>query len=133
MYSTRAIPQSHCRDGEEAQRAPSSHRKRRGAARASITRLSTHLGDLKNNPKQPPTIDRAHMMQQRLKALDTEFQSHHHSIVDLIDDEGSLSKEQGLDEHDDLIADLTVRISNGPFPYKSEKVFIEQLQVDWLR
>ena len=73
------------------------------------------------------------MMQQRLKALDTEFQSHHHSIVDLIDDEGSLSKEQGLDEHDDLIADLTVRISNGPFPYKSEKVFIEQLQVDWLR
>ena len=40
-----------------------------------------------------------------------EFRSHHHALIDLIDDEESLAREQELlDSHDDLIAELTVRV-----------------------
>jgi hypothetical protein len=37
--------------------------------------------------------------------------SHHHALIDLTDDEDVLAKEQeALDSHDDLVAELTVRV-----------------------
>ena len=37
--------------------------------------------------------------------------SHHHALIDLTDDEDALAKEQeALDSHDDLVAELTVRV-----------------------
>lgn len=48
-------------------------------------------------------------MSQKLSDLDSEFQTHHHALIDLIDDEDALAKEQEvLDTHDDLVAELSV-------------------------
>ena len=97
---------------EETQRALSTLRRRRGVTKASITRLSTRLKDLEADISRPGTIDHAQKMQQKLDALDAEFRSHHQGIVDLIDSEDSLTGEQNtLDEHDDFIADLSVRVN----------------------
>ena len=96
---------------EETERALSTHRRRRGVAKASITRLTTRLKDLEADVSQPATIDHAQRMQQKLDALDAEFHGHHHNVVDLTDSEDSLTREQDvLDEHDDLVAGLSVRI-----------------------
>ena len=47
----------------------------------------------------------------KLKEHDAEFRSVHLTIVDLIDEYGLLLTEQtSLDEHDDLVASLTIRI-----------------------
>lgn len=47
----------------------------------------------------------------KLADLDSEFRSRHHSLVNLTDDEESLAKEQDvLNTHDDLVAELTVRM-----------------------
>ena len=96
---------------EEAERSLSTHRRRRGIAKASLTRLTTRLKDLKADTSQPATVDHAQRMQQKLDALDAEFRSHHHNVVDLTDNEDFLTREQDtLDEHDDLVAELSVRI-----------------------
>ena len=96
---------------EETERALSTHRRRRGVAKASITRLSTRLKDLEADISQPATIDHAQRMQQKLETLDAEFRAHHHNVVDLTDSGDSLAREQGvLDEHDDLVAELAVCI-----------------------
>lgn len=90
----------------------STHRRRRGVAKASITRLTTRLRDLKANISQPAIFDHAQRMRKKLDALDVEFRSHHHNVVDLTDGEESLTREQDiLDEHDDLVANLSVRIN----------------------
>ena len=97
---------------EETDRALSTHRKRRGVAKASITRLANRLKDLESDISQPAVVDHAQRMQRKLDSLDVDFRSHHRDIIDLTDDEDSLSKEQEvLDEHDDVIAELSVRIS----------------------
>ena len=96
---------------EEIERTLTTHRRRRGVAKASITRLTTRLKDLEADASQPATINHAQRMQKNLDSLDTEFRDHHHNIVDLIDGEESLTKEQEiLDEHDDLVAELSVRL-----------------------
>ena len=50
-------------------------------------------------------------MSQKLSDLDSEFRTHHHAVIDLIDDEEALAKEQEtLDAHDDLLTELSVRL-----------------------
>ena len=50
-------------------------------------------------------------MSQKLSDLDSEFRTHHHAVIDLIDDEEALTKEQEtLDAHDDLLTELSVRL-----------------------
>lgn len=47
----------------------------------------------------------------KLKEHDADFKKNHLTLIDLIDDDETLIAEQGtLDEHDDLVASLTVRI-----------------------
>ena len=97
---------------EKTERTLSTHRRRRGVAKVSITRLSTRLKDLEADTRQPAAIDHAQRMQQKLDTLDAEFRSHHHNVVDLTDNEDSLTKEQDiLDEHDDIVAELSVTIN----------------------
>ena len=56
-------------------------------------------------------LDHAGGMTRKLDALDSEFRTHRHALVDLVDDEETLLKEQSmLDDHDDLVAELGVRI-----------------------
>ena len=57
------------------------------------------------------TLELAQGMSQKLSDLDAEFRMHHHALIDLIDDEEALAKKQEvLDAHDDLIAELAVRV-----------------------
>ena len=89
----------------------STFRKRRGVVRASIIRLTNRLKDLEKNADQPATLDLARGMTRKLDALDSDFRMHHHTPIDLIDDEETLQREHTmLDEQDDLVAELATRI-----------------------
>ena len=95
----------------ESERQLANAKKRRGVARASLTRLSTRLKDLEGDGEGTKALELAKRMSQKLADLDSEFRTHHHAVVDLIDDEDTLAKEQEtLDAHDDVVAELSVRI-----------------------
>ena len=86
------------------------HKKRRGVARASLTKLNTKLTELEMSAGNPNTLSIARGLATRLETLDTEFSIHHLSIVDLIDDDAALDTEQGaLDDYDN-ISQMGVRI-----------------------
>ena len=86
-------------------------RKRRGIVRASITRLSNRIKELEGKVDQPSTFDLAKRDKDKLESLDSEFKVHHYAVVDVLDKPEDLAKEQEvLDEHDDSIAELTIRM-----------------------
>jgi hypothetical protein len=88
-------------------------KKRRGVARASLTQLTNRLKDLEGKVGSDKAMDLAQRMSQKLSDLDADFQTHHHAVVDLTDDEGTLAKEQEvLDAHDDLVTELSLRIKH---------------------
>ena len=80
-------------------------------AHASLTRLTNRLKDLEDEVGSDETLDLAQRMYQKLSHLDTEFQTHHNAVIDLIDDEEALVKEQEvLEAHDDLTTELLVQV-----------------------
>ena len=86
-------------------------RKRRGISRASVTRLEKRIGDLEATANHPTTVEHAKQIAQKLKAIDAEFNSFHREVIDLIDktDTEALENEQEmLDEHEDLVADMSI-------------------------
>ena len=86
-------------------------RKRRGVAKGSITRIETRLKTLEGETDRPNARDAARQMLAKLKEHDADFKKNHLTLIDLIDDDETLIAEQDtLDEHDDLVASLTVRI-----------------------
>ena len=46
----------------------------------------------------------------KLKEHDAEFRKIHLTLIDLIDEETLIAEQDTLDEHNDLVASLTVRI-----------------------
>ena len=79
----------------------------RGVVRASITRLESRVANLQGKPELTAE-DRLSVQQllQRLNTLETDFKSHHFTVVDLLDD---IESEQAiLDETDDKVTNLTV-------------------------
>ena len=42
--------------------------------------------------------------------LDSDFKSHHYTIVDLIEEGAMDAKQTTLDEHDDRVTDLSIRL-----------------------
>lgn len=84
--------------------------KRRGVVRVSITRLGTRLKELEEDAEQPWNLD--HTRQFILtKRLDEDFKKHHFELIDMIDDDDYLEREQAvLDKHDDDITSLSVRL-----------------------
>ena len=91
--------------------AEASLRKRRGVVRASITKLSGRVKDLEAKTDQESTLDLAQQTQQRLERLDAEFKEHHYGLIDAINGEEALRREQDtLDEHDDTLSGLSLRI-----------------------
>ena len=100
----------------ENEQALSANRKRRGVVRASLTRLDTRVAELEGK-LEISARDRlaAHRLLQKLDTLDADFKLYHLAIIDLVGDE-SLNTEQALlDEHDDKVADLALRIQQlGP-------------------
>lgn len=86
-------------------------RKRRGVVRASITSLGNRLKDLEATPGATGVGDHAKQLATKLKSLDADFKVIHLQIVDLIEEEEALSREQDtLDGHDDRVSRLTVRL-----------------------
>ena len=90
-------------------------RRRRGVAKASLTRLKTRLIELEAKVSEPSTLSHAHKLSPKLESLDSEFKAHHYTIVDALADndqlEENLAKEQDeLDQHDMDIAELSVRL-----------------------
>ena len=86
-------------------------KKRRGVARASLTRLANRVRDLEREDRDPRTSDLAERMSTKLMQLDSDFRAQHHALIDLIEEEDALEREQeALDTHDDLVTDLSVRI-----------------------
>lgn len=78
--------------------------------RASVTRLSSRLDDLEGKTDQT-THDIAQRTSLKLTELDSEFKTYHYRLIDLIDDDDTIEREQSvLDEHDDAIADLDTRV-----------------------
>ena len=90
-------------------RALTAQRKRRGVVKASITRLGSRLKELESKVEEPATHDHAQRLATRLDTLDADFKTHHFALIDLIDDEETLGKEQeALDQHDDDVTTLAV-------------------------
>ena len=89
----------------------SHNRKRRGVARASITRLENCVSDLEAKPELDAG-DRAMALQltRRLSDLDAEFKRHHFSIIDLVDETAVDGEQNALDDHDDKVTVLTSRL-----------------------
>ena len=86
-------------------------RRRRGVTRASITRLGTRLKDLEGRVDQADTLALAQQAKQKLEKLDSDFKLRHYDLIDVVENEEVLRKEQEtLDEHDDDIALLTIRV-----------------------
>ena len=95
---------------EDHHRALSSNRKKRAVTRASITRLRSRLTELEVSP-EAGNLDSARLLASRLQALDAEYKVHHYAIINHLDDEPALQREQEvLDEHDDEMAQLDVRV-----------------------
>ena len=87
------------------------HKKRRTVVRSSITRLETKLSDLESNLDSPILPENTHSLSDRLKALKTNFKIHQLAIVDRTNDEAQLTEEQqALDDNDDIISSLNIRI-----------------------
>ena len=85
--------------------------RRRGVPKGSITRIETRLNALEGEHDHPNVRDSARQMLAKLKEHDAEFRRIHVTVIDLIDDDDTLITEQALlDEHDDLVASLTVCI-----------------------
>ena len=87
------------------------HKKRRGVARASITKLSNKITELEAQTSNPDALTIAESLVIKLKELNAEFRTHHLAIVDLTDDDEELSSEQGaLDHHDDKMIEVGARL-----------------------
>ena len=67
-------------------------KKRRGVVCTSLTRLCNRLKDLEGETGEPKTLELALCMSQKLSDLDSEFWTHHHTLIDVIDDEDALAK-----------------------------------------
>ena len=78
----------------------STARKRRGIARGSVTRLTNRLKDLESRPSDPSTLTLAQQMLKNVEMLNSDFKTHYLALIDLLEEEEALQKEQEiLDEH----------------------------------
>ncbi len=90
---------------EADRRAFSSHKKKRGTTRASITRIHTRLRELPICPRH------AQRLIAKLQTLSEEYKVHHFAVIDFIDDEEELATQQSkLDNLDDDVAQITARL-----------------------
>ena len=84
----------------------------RNAVSVSITHLTERLENLERKQMEA-NLHHARNIEQQLNSLDSEFWKRHFAVIDLIDidNDEALSREQELlDNHDDLVSSLVVRI-----------------------
>uniref|UniRef100_A0A1X7SDA2 Uncharacterized protein n=1 Tax=Amphimedon queenslandica TaxID=400682 RepID=A0A1X7SDA2_AMPQE len=95
--------------------ALSSLHKKRRAAGSPITRLNNQLKDLEADPEVPGASDSAKHLLLKLNEAESHFKTLHYQVLDVIDenDDEALRKEQDIvDNHDDIVAALVLRIQN---------------------
>ena len=83
--------------------------KQRGAVKASLTRLVPRVDSI----ERALDFDEARRLTTRLESVVAEFKVHHYSVIDLLDDEdedGIQEQQTVLDEHEDIVAQLTARL-----------------------
>ena len=86
-------------------------KQRKGVTRASITHVGTRLQDLEAKRDQPDTPAAAQQLCSKLRAIDAEFKTIHFQIVDLLDKDEDLNREQVIfDEHEDRVSAFSLRI-----------------------
>ncbi len=86
-------------------------RRRRGAVKASITKLASTLIELERQDLDQSVVSRAQQLLKRLESLDTRFKSHHFEILDVLESETQVGSEQEiLDKHDDDVMELSIRL-----------------------
>ena len=87
------------------------HKKRRAVTRGSITKLGSKITEVDSNGEHPDSIRVAQTLATKLKVLDAEFKIHMLAIIDLTDrEEASALEQDALDDHDDIISELTICI-----------------------
>ena len=108
-------------------------RRIRGIPRASVTRLSTRVATLEASGDPNVQIP-AKQLLERLQTACTEFKQAHLLLVDTIENEEELDREQAvLDEFLDIVSDLTIRLNalmsadNGPKHCDDHKVMEKRL------
>lgn len=104
------------------------HKKRRGVVRTSLTKLSTKLTP---NPRSRSILENARNLAEKLKTLQQDFKTHQLAIIDRTDEEEALEEEQrALDDNDDSVSELLIRILrliNTVTPSKTPIVATKQL------
>ena len=86
-------------------------KRKRGVTRASITRVGTRLWDLEGKRDQPNTPAAAQQLCSKLRAIDAEFKTIHFQIVDLLDKDEDIDREQVIfDEHEDRVSAFSLRV-----------------------
>lgn len=103
--------------------------------RSSITRLDKCLTELEEAPDRPTTVEHAQELIKKLEALDAEFKSIHFEIVDVIDEDSEEREQTILDDHDDQVSNLNIRLKQlrplegtpGPFSDDPLKIFSRRL------
>ena len=86
-------------------------KRRRDVIKSSITKLTTKTGELEEADFTQAIANHAGQLLKKLDALDTEFKTHHMSVIDAIENEEELEGEQReLNAHDDSITNLSLRL-----------------------
>ena len=85
-------------------------RLQRNAVSVSITHLAKRLENLECNQMEA-NLHHARDIEQQLNSLDSEFWKRHFAVIDLIGNEALSREQELLDNHDDLVSSLFVRIS----------------------
>ena len=86
-------------------------KRRRGAIKASITKLTTKITELEAKEHDPSVLAHAQQLGKRLENLDSDFNTRHFAVIDVLEDEEQLTLEQDvLDNHDDELAELNLRL-----------------------
>ena len=107
------MPKKSKKQPAEEDIALTSARRRRGVTRSSVTRLIAKFEELENNAAldSAPKLEVARQIKTRLSMLDADFRTQHLDVVDLVESEDVLAKEQAvLDEHDDRVTELASSI-----------------------
>lgn len=87
--------------------------KRRGVASGRLTRLDTRLRDLekRDDLSLAVCLESARQMRPKIASINSEFREHHSALVDMLDDDGELDKQQRvIDNHDDQVTNISARV-----------------------
>ena len=86
-------------------------KRRRGAIKASITKLTTKIAELKAKEPGPTTPPLAQQLAKCLESLDSDFKTRHVTMIDVLEGEGQLTEEQDvLDTHDEELLQLNLQL-----------------------